>query len=25
VRHLIEGIIFPEEFDEQIKTLLKKR
>ena len=25
VRHIIEGIIFPEEFDEQIKTLLKKR
>jgi thiol-disulfide isomerase/thioredoxin len=25
VRHVIEGIIFPEEFDEQIKTLLKKR
>jgi len=25
VSHVIEGIIFPEEFDEQIKTLLKKR
>jgi peroxiredoxin len=25
VRHLIEGIIFPEEFDEKIKTLLEKR
>ena len=25
VSHIIEGIIFPEEFDETIKTLLKKR